>query len=115
MAETLYLRCRNHVMTYMDPETHFKIPRGRVVRYDGKLTKTMRAWIRRGGLKVVDQSLFEKQNEVLQPSEKIPVDKTPDKSEPIVVEKSEKQEVSLDQKVKPKQPKKTKKKSNKED
>ncbi|MBI4238578.1 MAG: hypothetical protein HY696_09220 [Deltaproteobacteria bacterium] len=53
-----YLKCRNPVMTYMDPENHFKIPRGRIVPCEGRLTKTMQKWIRRGGLAVVDEAQY---------------------------------------------------------
>lgn len=55
---TKYLKCRNAVMTYMDPESHFKEPRGRIVPYEGSLTRTMQKWIRRGGLVVVDEAQY---------------------------------------------------------
>lgn len=53
-----YLKYRNAVMTYMDPESHFKVPRGRIVPYEGGLTRTMQKWIRRGGLVVVDEAQY---------------------------------------------------------
>ncbi len=45
-------------MTYMDPESNFKVPRGRIVPYEGGLTRTMQKWIRRGGLVVVDEAQY---------------------------------------------------------
>lgn len=53
-----YLKCRNAVMTYMDPENHFKVPRGRIVPYEGSPTRTMQKWIRRGGLLLVDEAQY---------------------------------------------------------
>ncbi len=53
-----YLKCRNAVMTYMDPENHFKVPRGRIVPYEGSPTRTMQKWIRRGGLILVDEAQY---------------------------------------------------------
>lgn len=113
MPETLYLRCRNRVMTYMDPDTHFKIPRGRVVRFEGKLTKTMRHWIRRGGLKVVDQSLFEKQNQSLEPTKVKSENILPEKEE-TPTENDSQSEISEPQ-TKSKRSKRAKKKTKKED
>nr|BDD48160.1 hypothetical protein 4 [bacterium] len=73
MEHAIYLKCRNPVMTYVDPQTKFKIPRGRIVKYKGSLTKTMQRWIRRGGLKRVEEALYLKQQEAepKQPSPKL--------------------------------------------
>lgn len=63
MEHAIYLKCRNPVMTYVDPQTKFKIPRGKIVKYTAGLTKTMQRWIRRGGLKRVEEALYLKQQE----------------------------------------------------
>ena len=57
MSQT-YLKCRNAVMTFVDPETRFQVPRGKIVPVIGKLSRTMQKWIRRGGLVVVDEALY---------------------------------------------------------
>ena len=57
MSQT-YLKCRNAVMTFVDPETRFQVPRGKIVPVEGKLSRTMQKWIRRGGLVVVDEALY---------------------------------------------------------
>ena len=57
MSQT-YLKCRNAVMTFVDPETRFQVPRGKIVPVEGKLSRTMQKWIRRGGLVVVDEDLY---------------------------------------------------------
>lgn len=69
---TKYLKCRNGVMTYMDPENHFKVPRGRIVPYDGPQTRTMQKWIRRGGLIIVDEAQYLAQMKADPTSEPVP-------------------------------------------
>ncbi len=76
---TKYLKCRNGVMTYMDPENHFKVPRGRIVLYDGPQTRTMQKWIRRGGLIIVDEAQYLAQMKADPTSE--PVAQTPPQPE----------------------------------
>ena len=78
---TKYLKCRNAVMTYMDPESHFKVPRGRIVPYEGSLTRTMQKWIRRGGLVVVDEAQYLAQTQA-DPSVKTEPVNTP-QAEPV--------------------------------
>jgi cell division protein FtsN len=78
---TKYLKCRNAVMTYMDPESHFKVPRGRIVSYEGSLTRTMQKWIRRGGLVVVDEAQYLAQSHA-DPSIKTETVNTP-QAEPV--------------------------------
>ncbi len=63
MEEKIYIRCRNTEMTYIDPKTKFKIPRGKIVEHPKKLTRTMQRWVRRGGIKIVDKALYLKQQE----------------------------------------------------
>ena len=63
MEEIIYIRCRNPEMTYIDPKTKFKIPRGKIVEHPKKLTRTMQRWVRRGGIKIVDKALYLKQQE----------------------------------------------------
>ena len=58
MSQVTYLKCRNAVMTFVDPETRFQVPRGKIVPVTGKLSRTMQKWIRRGGLVVVDEALY---------------------------------------------------------
>lgn len=58
MSQVTYLKCRNAVMTFVDPETRFQVPRGKIVPVEGKLSRTMQKWIRRGGLVVVDEALY---------------------------------------------------------
>ena len=58
MRQVTYLKCRNAVMTFVDPETRFQVPRGKIVPVTGKLSRTMQKWIRRGGLVVVDEALY---------------------------------------------------------
>ena len=79
---TKYLKCRNAVMTYMDPESHFKVPRGRIVPYEGSLTRTMQKWIRRGGLVVVDEAQYLEQAQADPSSTKAEPDNKPP-TEPI--------------------------------
>ncbi|PIR19827.1 MAG: hypothetical protein COV45_09240 [Deltaproteobacteria bacterium CG11_big_fil_rev_8_21_14_0_20_47_16] len=67
-----YLKCRNAVMTYMDPENHFKVPRGRIVPYDRAPTRTMQKWIRRGGLLIVDEAQYLAQTKADPTSEPAP-------------------------------------------
>lgn len=63
MEDKIYIRCRNLEMTYIDPKTKFKIPRGKIVEHPKKLTRTMQKWVRRGGIKIVDKALYLKQLE----------------------------------------------------
>ena len=63
MEQTTYIKCRSPIMTYVDPQTKFMIPRGKIVPLNGPPTKTMRRWIRRGGLKLVEEALYLRQQE----------------------------------------------------
>ncbi len=76
---TKYLKCRNGVMTYMDPDNHFKVPRGRIVPYEGSLTRIMQKWIRRGGLVVVDEAQYLAQTTADPTAESVP--QTPPRQE----------------------------------
>ncbi len=58
MSQMTYLKCRNAVMTFVDPETRFQVPRGKIVPVEGKLSRTMQKWIRRGGLVVMNEALY---------------------------------------------------------
>ena len=88
MEKTTYIKCRSPIMTYVDPQTRFMIPRGKIVALKGPPTKTMRRWIRRGGLKVVEEALYVRQQERIEastPSEKPlepAVDVAPESPEP---------------------------------
>ena len=68
MEKTTYIKCRSPIMTYVDPQTRFMIPRGKIVAFKGPPTKTMRRWIRRGGLKVVEEALYLQQQERIEAS-----------------------------------------------
>lgn len=61
MPEISYLKCRNPIMTFIDPETRFKIPRGQIAKFEGSTSPTMQKWLRRGGLIKVSEELFLKQ------------------------------------------------------
>lgn len=78
-----YLKCRSPIMTYVDPQNKFVIQRGKIAKYDGQLTRTMQRWIRRGGLKKVDEALYMQQLES-EPKQKTE-DKIPEapKAEPV--------------------------------
>ena len=82
-----YLKCRNAVMTYMDPENHFKVPRGRIVPYDGAPTRTMQKWIRRGGLLIVDEAQYLAQTKADLTSELAP--QTPPQSDNVPMPEQE--------------------------
>ena len=41
MSQVTYLKCRNAVMTFVDPETRFQVPRGKIVPVTGKLSRVM--------------------------------------------------------------------------
>jgi len=78
-----YLKCRNAVMTYMDPGNHFKVPRGRIVPYEGTLTRNMQKWIRRGGLVIVDEAQYLAQTKADRTSDSMP--QTPPQPEKALV------------------------------
>lgn len=86
MSQVIYLKCRSPFMTFVDPKTRFVIPRGKIVELKGPLTKTMQRWIRRGGLKRVEEALYLKQQESEPIGEKKQLastiaDKAPEKAE----------------------------------
>lgn len=107
MEHAIYLKCRNPVMTYVDPQTKFKIPRGKIVKYHGGLTKTMQRWIRRGGLKRVEEALYLKQQESEPAREKKPL--TPTKADKAPEKAPEKEESKPTLEQAPKSEKKSKK------
>ena len=75
MSQVTYLKCRNAVMTFVDPETRFQVPRGKIVPVTGKLSRTMQKWIRRGGLVVVDEALYltQQKADLTAPHAEVPV------------------------------------------
>jgi len=111
MIKSTYLKCRNPVMTFLDPQTKFKIPRGRIVKLEGKLTKTMQKWIRRGGLKVVEEEMYQTQQNA-EPRAKLtkPVNPVPKKVALDPKEPSPEGEEPEAEKIKVKKPRKLRKK-----
>jgi len=75
MSQVTYLKCRNAVMTFVDPETRFQVPRGKIVPVQGKLSRVMQKWIRRGGLVVVNEALYlaQQQADLTVPPAEVPV------------------------------------------
>ena len=104
--ETIYLKCRSPIMTFVDPKTKFMIPRGKIVKLTGSITKTMQRWIRRGGLKKVEEALYLKQQgaepkEAVEKKEAVPqatqepeASPSKEKSADKVKESEEKQEAN---------------------
>lgn len=100
-----YLKCRSPIMTYVDPQTKFVIQRGKIVKYDGRLTKTMQRWIRRGGLKKVEEALYLKQLEA-EPKQKTEEAATKIATEASKVETEKEPETKPKDKAEETQPKK---------